>query len=105
MIDKVTTIENKILELKKKKERLQTQQALLLMKEAQKILKEEFSLEVALSILKDSWTAASKTQKAEWKTRERSFPVSASKTHQKTQNHNPTPEQNRKAEVPHHEHS
>lgn len=105
MIDKVTTIENKILELKKKKERLQTQQALLLMKEAQKILKEEFSPNLSITILKDSWTTASKAQKAEWKTRERSFPVSATKTHQKTQNHNPAPEQSGKAEIPPHEHS
>ena len=105
MIDKVTTIENKILELKKKKERIQNQQALFFMKETQKILKEEFSLEAALNILKESWTTASKTQKAEWKTREGSFPISASKTHQKTEKHNPASEQSRKAEVPHHKHS
>ena len=39
MIDKVTFIGNKIQELKQRKERIQTQQSLLLMKETQKILK------------------------------------------------------------------
>ena len=101
MIDKVTSIENKIHELKQKKERIQTQQALFLMKEAQKILKEEFSLETILTILKDSWTTASKIQKAEWTTRVGLFPVSSPKTHQKTEKHNPTSEQSGKAEIPH----
>ncbi|MBX9621591.1 MAG: hypothetical protein K2X28_06160 [Alphaproteobacteria bacterium] len=104
MIDKVTSIENKIHELKQKKERIKTQQSLLLMKEAQKILKDEFSLETVLTILKDSWAMASKTQKAEWETRATSFSLSASKAHQKTKKHNPTPEQNGKAEIPPHEH-
>ena len=105
MIDKVTSIENKIYELKQKKERIQTQQSLLLMKEAQKILKDEFSLEMALSILKDSWTIASKTQKAEWATRADSFFISASKILKKTETHNPAPEQIGKAETPHNDHA
>ena len=103
MIDKVTSIENKIHELKQKKERIQAQHSLLLMKEAQKILKDEFSPEMALIILKDSWATASKTQKAEWTTRVGLFPVPASKTLKKTENHNPAPEQSRKAEIPPHE--
>ena len=105
MIDKVTSIENKIRELKQKKERIQTQKSLLLMKEAQKILKDEFSLETTLTILKDSWATASKTQKAEWATRAGLFPVSSPKTHQKTEKHNPTPEQSGKAETPHNDHA
>ena len=105
MIDKVTSIENKIYELKQKKERIQTQQSLLLMKETQKILKDEFSPEMALTILKGSWSTASKIQKAEWTTRARLFLPSTTKTHQKTKKHNPTPEQNRKAEIPHNGHS
>ena len=104
MIDKVTSIENKIHELKQKKERIQTQQSLLLMKEVQKILKDEFSLEMTLIILKESWTNASKTQKAEWAARSGSFLTSSHKAYQKTKKHNPTPEQNGKAEIPHHEH-
>jgi hypothetical protein len=105
MIDKVTSIENKIYELKQKKERIQTQQSLLLMKEVQKILKDEFSPEMALIILKDSWATASKTQKAEWRTRAVLFLNSSHKTNQKTKNHNPTPEQNGKAEIPHNDHA
>ncbi len=105
MIDKVTSIENKIHELKQKKERIKTQQSLLLMKEAQKILKDEFSPEMALTILKDSWATASKTQKAEWATRATSFSLSASKALKKTEKHTPAPEQSRKAEIPLHEHS
>ncbi len=104
MIDKVTSIENKIHELRQKKERIKIQQSLLLMKEAQKILKDEFSPEMALIILKDSWTTASKTQKTGWATRVSSFSISASKTHQKTEKHNPATEQNGKAEIPPHEH-
>lgn len=105
MIDKVTNIENKILQLKQKKDRIQNQQALILMMEAQKILKEEFSFETALNILKDSWATASKTQKQEWKKREKSFLLSVAKTCKKTEARNPTPEQSKKAEIPHHEHS
>jgi hypothetical protein len=105
MIDKVISIENKIHELKQKKERIQAQHSLLLMKEAQKILKDEFSPEMALIILKDSWTTASKTQKAEWTTRAGAFLNPPHKTHQKTKNHNPTPEQNGKATIPHNDHA
>ena len=105
MIDKVTSIENKIHELKQKKERIQNQQALLLMKEAQKILREEFSLETTLNILKDSWTTASKSQKAEWKTRVSSFPISSPKTLKKIEKHNPAPEQSGKTEIPHNDHA
>ncbi|MBX9622139.1 MAG: hypothetical protein K2X28_09025 [Alphaproteobacteria bacterium] len=104
MIDKVTSIENKIYELRQKKERIQIQQSLLLMKEAQKILKDEFSLETALTILKDSWATASKTQKAEWTTRVGLFSTSSSKTLKKTEKHTPAPEQIGKAEIPHHGH-
>ncbi|HBG35160.1 MAG: hypothetical protein A2X70_01975 [Alphaproteobacteria bacterium GWC2_42_16] len=104
MIDKLTTIESKIQQLKQKKERIQNQQALFLMKEAQKILKEEFSLETALNILRDSWAASSKAQRTEWTTRANSFPISAPKTHKKAKKHNPTPEQIGKAEIPVHDH-
>src|SRR3990167_8398579 len=93
MIDKIATIENKIHQLKQKKDRIQNQQALFLMKETQKILKEEFSFETTLNILRDSWTTASKVQKTEWKKCDRSFPITAPKTHKKTENHNTAPKQ------------
>ncbi len=104
MIDKITTIENKIHQLKQKKDRIQNQQAIFLMKEAQKVLKEEFSLETALNILKDSWITSSKTQRSEWTTRATSFSTSSSKTLKKTETHNTTPEHSGKTEIPHHEH-
>ncbi len=104
MIDKITCIDNKIHQLKQKKERVQTQQALFLMKEAQKILKEEFSPMATLNIIKDSWATASKTQKTEWTTRATSFPTSSPRARKKTETHNSAPEQSGKAETPHHVH-
>ncbi len=105
MKDKLTHIETKIRQLKQKKERIQTQQALLLMKEAQKILQEEFSPDGALKILKDHWNGASEAQKEEWKKRASPFLSSSYKTRKAVENHNPAPQQSGKAEAPHHEHS
>ena len=104
MKDKLTHIETKIHQLKQKKERIQTQQALFLMKEAQKIFQGEFSSDVALKVLKDHWNSASETQKEEWKKRADSFLSSSHKTRKAAENRNPTSQQSRKAEVPHHEH-
>ena len=104
MIDKLTHIENKICQLKQKKDRIQTQHAIFLMKEAQKILKEEFSPEAALNILKDNWNAASPSQKEDWKKRDTPFSTSPSGSFKKTETRNPAPHQSTKAEVPHHEH-
>jgi hypothetical protein len=104
MIDKLTHIENKICQLKQKKDRIQTQHAIFLMKEAQKILKEEFSPEAALNILKDNWNAASPSQKEDWKKRDAPFPLPPTEPLKKTETRNPTSQQSTKAEVPHHEH-
>lgn len=101
----VVRIDEKIQLLKKKKEKIQNQQALLFMKEAQKIFKEEFSPSMALKLLKDHWNGASKTQKAEWKKRAELFLSSTSKTLKKTEKHNPAPEQSGKAETPHNDHT
>ena len=105
MKDKLTHIETKIHQLKQKKERIQTQQALLLMREAQKILQEEFSPDVALKILKDHWNRASEAQKEEWKKRASSFLSSSYTTRKATENLNPASPQSGKAETSHHEHS
>lgn len=105
MKDKLTHIETKIHQLRQKKERIQTQQALLFMKESQKILQEEFSPNVVLKILKDHWNKASEAQKEDWKKRESSFLSSSHKTRKATENHNPAPQQSGKAETPHYEHS
>ena len=59
-------IDERITRLKKKKERLQTQKALLLYKEAQNILGDKFSYELVLSVLENSWKPSSDKQKEEW---------------------------------------
>ncbi|MBL8677204.1 MAG: hypothetical protein JNJ47_07295 [Alphaproteobacteria bacterium] len=104
MKDKLTHIETKISQLKQKKERIQTHQALLLMREAQKIFQGEFSSDVALKVLKDHWNGASEAQKEEWKKRAGPFLGSPHKTRKTTENRNPAAQQSRKAEAPHHEH-
>lgn len=103
MIEKLTNIDNKIQNLKQKKQRIQNQQAILLMREAQKILKEDFTNELVLHILQDAWHTASKTQKTEWATRANSFPISNSKNSKKIKKNSPAAEQIRKAKTSHHE--
>lgn len=68
-MDQLTTIDEQINRLKKKKERVQTQQAITFMREAQKIFQTDFSPDVALSILSETWGTASEKQQAEWKKR------------------------------------
>ena len=104
MKDKLTHIETKIHQLKQKKERIQTQQALLFMREAQKIFQGEFSLDVALKVLKDHWNGASEAQKEEWKKRAGSFLSSSHKMRKAAENRNPAAQQSGKAEAPHHAH-
>ena len=73
----LVSIDKKIQALKKKKEKIQIQQALLFMKEAQKILSENMSQNLALVILTEAWAKASNSQKEEWRKRARSFRVSS----------------------------
>ena len=73
MMDQLTTIDEQINRLKKKKERVQTQQAIVFMREAQKIFQTDFSPDVALSILSETWGTASEKQQAEWKKRSCDF--------------------------------
>ena len=88
----ILRIDEKIQALKKKKERIQTQQALFFIKEAQKILKDEFSPQVALLILSETWTQATKTQKEEWRKRGPSFrSLYLQHDEKKTPPINPTP--------------
>lgn len=70
-------IDKKIQALKKKKEKIQIQQALLFMKETQKIFSENMSQNLALVILTEIWAKASNSQKEEWQKRARSFRVSS----------------------------
>jgi hypothetical protein len=64
-MDKLTNINNRIESLKKRKAKLQTQQAVLFTKEVEKIFKESFAPGMALAVLSD-WTTASETKKKEW---------------------------------------
>lgn len=64
--EKFFSIEQKIQRLRQKREKLHLNQALFFTKEVQRILEDEFSLEMALVILEKTWVAASKSQKEEW---------------------------------------
>lgn len=61
-----SAIDERIRRLKKKKEKMQTQKALLLLKGAQIILEDKFSYELALSVLSHSWKPSTDKQKEEW---------------------------------------
>jgi len=90
----VVRIDEKILELKKKKERIQIPQALLFMKEAQKIFKEDMSFNLAPLILSETWNKTSHSQKEDWQKRAASFCVSSfQKNEKKTPSIDPTPHQ------------
>lgn len=72
LMDNIANIDDRIVKLKKKKIRIQTQKAIIFMKEAEKIFKDAFSPDIALAVLSD-WNTASKTKKKEWTTRSHSF--------------------------------
>lgn len=73
MIEQLTTIDEKIARLKKRREKVQTQQAIFFMREVQKIFQNSFSPEMVLSILSEIWSTASENQKQNWKKRRHSF--------------------------------
>ncbi len=59
-------IDEHIIRLRKKKERVKTQKSLLLYKEAQSIIGDKFSYELVLAVLSSSWKPSSDKQKEEW---------------------------------------
>ena len=59
-------IDEHIIRLRKKKERVKTQKSLLLYKEAQSIIGDKFSYELVLAILSSSWKPSTDKQKEEW---------------------------------------
>lgn len=63
---RLLTAEARIDRLKKQREKLQFQQALLFFKETQKIFEKAFSPDLALFVLKDAWKKSSETQKEKW---------------------------------------
>lgn len=71
-MDKIINIDNKIDQLKKKKQRIQMQQAILFRQEAEKIFENGFSPDIALAVLSD-WKTASEIKKKEWTARSHSF--------------------------------
>jgi hypothetical protein len=73
MIDQLTNIDEKISRLKKRREKVQTQQAIFFMREVQRIFQTNFSPDVALSILAETWTTATEKQQTEWKKRAGTF--------------------------------
>jgi len=78
MKDQLSQIEKKILQLKEKKESLQTKLAISFMKEAQNILGEDkFTPELALTVLSHSWNDSSLKQKEEWQRAPLPFPQSS----------------------------
>lgn len=94
MMDQLTTIDEQINRLKKKKERVQTQQAIAFMREAQKIFQTDFSSDIALIILSETWGTASEKQQADWKKRARDFrPSSVQNSSKKSQSTEPADQQ------------
>lgn len=77
MTDRLTHLDEKIHQLKRKKEKVQAQQALSFMKETQRIFKEEFSAGLVLTVLTESWGSAPETKKESWKKRSQIFPSSS----------------------------
>ena len=93
-MDQLTTIDEQINRLKKKKERVQTQQAIVFMRETQKIFQTDFSPDVALSILSETWKTATEKQQMEWKKRARDFrPSSVQGSSKKPQSPEPASQQ------------
>ncbi len=68
-MDKLIHINERSDRLKKQREKMRTQQALLFMRDTQKIFEDDFVPDIALGILSEMWGAASEKQKEEWKKR------------------------------------
>ena len=80
MTDQLSHIDEKIHQLKKKREKVQAQHALSFMRETQKLFKEAFSAQLALTVMTESWGAAPETKKESWKKRSQTFPSSPFQT-------------------------
>lgn len=66
MEDDILKLEEKLIRIKKRKEKLQTKKSIIYFKESENILGEKFSSALALSVLSHSWKASSDKQKEEW---------------------------------------
>lgn len=77
-MDKIIALEKQIQKLRKKRELIQTRQALLFFKGVEKIFKEGFCPDLLLDILAQIRATASALQQQEWEQRARSFRLNAS---------------------------
>lgn len=94
-MDKLNHIDEKINHLKKQREKVQLQQAILFHKEAQKIFQDGFSPDLALSILSETWGTATEKQQTEWKKRGCDFRSSSVQgSSKRPQSPEPTAQQN-----------
>ncbi len=79
MEDDISKIDQHIIKLKQRKEKLQTQKAYLLAKEAKVILGDKFSIDLVLHVLFHSWNTSTDKQKEEWINSAHSFRESQSR--------------------------
>ncbi|MBP6951918.1 MAG: hypothetical protein KBD36_03215 [Alphaproteobacteria bacterium] len=92
--EKFLSIDEKMQRLRKKREKLHMNESLFFTKEVQRILEDEFSLELALVVLEKTWPTASKSQKEEWRKCVPSFRASFIPPYeQKSQTYDPALEQ------------
>jgi hypothetical protein len=92
--EKFLSIDEKMLRLRKKREKLHLNESLFFTKEVQRILEDAFSLELALVILEKTWPTASKSQKEDWRKCVPSFRASFIPSHEeKSQTYESTLEQ------------
>ncbi len=92
--EKLIQLDQKIQALEKKKEQMEIKMALSFLKKTQRIVGEEFSLNMVLVVLDNVWALASEIQKQEWEKRAHSFRMPFSHSNGKnTSPINPTPHQ------------
>lgn len=72
-MDKIREITSKIIELKRKREDLQLKQAQAFYTQAQKVLKGQFSAELALAIIESCWTTKTDAQEKAWQAQAKTF--------------------------------
>ena len=86
-MDKIIALEKQIQKLRKRREQIQTRQALLFFKGVEKIFKNGFCPDLVLDILAKTYETASAIQQQEWEKRAPSFhpkPVHSTCTHPQT---------------------
>ena len=99
-MDKIIALENQIQKLRKKREKIQTRQAVLFFKGVEKIFKDGFCPDLLLDILAQVRATASALQQQEWGQRARSFRCNTSHSNdEKPQTVESTNHQSGRAEI------